>query len=92
MLTAHLQGNFAPTKEEMLAWFDDRPQWLETSSVMLASCRAEIPKAQIQMPKYPVPADDTADNLLIKAAFWDLPHACNKMTYRQPIANDSIMS
>ncbi|WP_107923395.1 DNA polymerase III subunit alpha [Lysinibacillus parviboronicapiens] len=72
MLTAHLQGNFAPTKEEMLAWFDDRPQWLETSSVMLASCRAEIPKAQIQMPKYPVPADDTADNLLIKAAFLGL--------------------
>ncbi|QDP99752.1 DNA polymerase III subunit alpha [Lysinibacillus fusiformis] len=69
MLTAHLQGHFVPTSEEWHAWFGDRPEWLEASSMMLASCSAKIPEVHVQMPKYPVPADETAESLLIKEAF-----------------------
>ncbi|EON71540.1 DNA polymerase III subunit alpha [Lysinibacillus sphaericus] len=69
MLTAHLQWHFAPTREEWRAWFVDRPQWLEASALMLASCIAKIPEAHVQMPKYPVSGDDTAESLLIKEAF-----------------------
>ncbi|MFJ7730961.1 DNA polymerase III subunit alpha [Lysinibacillus sp. NPDC097231] len=69
MLTARLQGYFAPTQEEWRNWFVDRPEWLEASFAMLASCTAEIPEMHVQMPKFPVPSGETAENLLVKEAF-----------------------
>ena len=66
MLSAHLQGYFAPTKEEWQSWFADHPEWLESSAMMLASCTADIPEMHVQMPKFPVPTGETAESLLVK--------------------------
>lgn len=69
MYTADSRGQFAPTAEEWQTWFLDRPEWLEKSASMIMSCTAEIPESHTQMPKFPVPADETAESLLVKEAY-----------------------
>lgn len=69
MNTADSRGKFAPTAEEWQTWFLDRPEWLEKSANMLMSCTAEIPESRTQMPKFPVPADETVEGLLVKEAY-----------------------
>lgn len=69
MNIADSQGLFAPTAEEWRTWFLDRPEWLEKSASMLGSCKARIPEAHIQMPKFPVTTGETAERLLVKEAY-----------------------
>lgn len=69
MYTADSQSLFAPTIEEWTTWFSGRPEWLEKSAQMLVSCTATIPQAHTQMPKFPVPIEETAESLLVKEAY-----------------------
>lgn len=69
MYTAASKGLFAPTKEEWQTWFVDRPEWLAKSASMLGSCTAKIPEMTTQMPKFPVPTGETAEQLLAKEAY-----------------------
>ncbi len=80
MLTADVQGYFAPTADEWQNWFADHPQWLEASVQMLASCKAVVPEMSVQMPKFPVPVDETAESLLMKEAFTGLEERFQQMT------------
>ncbi|MDM5229879.1 DNA polymerase III subunit alpha [Lysinibacillus pakistanensis] len=73
-----LQGYFVPTQSEWSSWFADRPEWLEASAAMLASCTAKIPHMPVQMPKFPVPIGETAENLLVKEAFTGLTMRFNE--------------
>ncbi|MFJ7665644.1 DNA polymerase III subunit alpha [Lysinibacillus sp. NPDC097195] len=68
MLTAHLAHFYVPTAEQWKGWFNDRPEWLEASASMLASCVAKIPEMHVQMPKFPVLEGETAESLLVKEA------------------------
>ncbi|NOG28660.1 DNA polymerase III subunit alpha [Lysinibacillus fusiformis] len=79
MLTANLQGYFAPTAQEWQSWFADRPEWLESCGQMLASCHVIIPEMSVQMPKFPVPVGETAESLLVKEAFAGLEGRFNQM-------------
>ncbi|WP_155592767.1 DNA polymerase III subunit alpha [Lysinibacillus cavernae] len=79
MLTANLQGYFAPTAQEWQNWFGDRPEWLESSVKMLVSCKAGIPEMPVQMPEFPVPAGETAESLLVKEAFTGLEERFKQM-------------
>lgn len=72
-----LQGYFVPTQSEWSNWFADRPEWLEASAAMLASCTAKIPDLPVQMPKFPVPIGETAEHLLVKEAFAGLTRRFN---------------
>lgn len=45
---------------------------------MLASCTAKIPHMPVQMPKFPVPIGETAENLLVKEAFTGLTMRFNE--------------
>lgn len=69
MYTANSKGLFAPTAEEWQTWFVDRPEWLDKSASMLASCTATMPEVTMQMPKFPVPTGETAEQFLAKEAY-----------------------
>ncbi len=92
LLTADLQGYFAPTAYEWQNWFADRPEWLESSVNMLASCTACIPEMPVQMPKYPVPVGETAESVLVREAFSGLEKRLNQMViptvYRERLQHE----
>ncbi|MEK5331774.1 DNA polymerase III subunit alpha [Lysinibacillus sp. FSL W8-0992] len=69
MLTAHLENYFVPTEEQWKGWYSDRPEWIEGSVGMLASCVAKIPEMHVQMPKFPIQEGETAESLLVKETF-----------------------
>lgn len=54
------------------AWqerFYDVPQWLENTKKMLLSCQVELPTNSVHMPKFPVPVNKTAEELLEQRTF-----------------------
>ena len=69
MYTADAKGLFAPTTEEWQTWFVDRPEWLAKSASMLGRCTAKMPEVSMQMPKFPVPPGETAEQFLTKEVY-----------------------
>ncbi|MGX9135558.1 DNA polymerase III subunit alpha [Rummeliibacillus sp. JY-2-4R] len=55
---------FLPTNQNLIDWFDDHPEWLQTTENMLLSCHVELTYNHFYMPKFPVPEGDTAASLL----------------------------
>ncbi|MEG0259145.1 MAG: DNA polymerase III subunit alpha, partial [Lysinibacillus sp.] len=77
MYTVETSTLYVPLKEEWAMWFADREEWLATAGEMLMSCRAKIPTAQVQMPKFPLPPTETAQSLLVQQAFSGLQGRLN---------------
>ncbi|GLC88305.1 DNA polymerase III subunit alpha [Lysinibacillus piscis] len=80
MRSATLQHYFAPTETEWQSWFADHPEWLTASADMLISCQADIPNKSVKMPKFPVPAGETAAQWLVKEAYAGLTERFQSQT------------
>lgn len=57
---------YVPEEQEILHWFSDRPEWIETMSEIMLSCDAKLPPSRTLMPAFPVPEGHTAASLLKK--------------------------
>ena len=45
---------YLPQQEELLNWFDDHPDWLQTTEDIMNSCEVTIQKEDFLLPKFPV--------------------------------------
>lgn len=57
---------YVPEEQELLQWFSDHPEWIDTMSEIMLSCNAELPPSRTLMPAFPVPEGYTAASLLQK--------------------------
>ena len=55
---------YVPEEEELLRWFSDRPEWIDTMTEIMLSCNAKLPPNRTLMPAFPVPDGHTAASLL----------------------------
>ncbi len=55
---------YLPEQNELLKWFRDVPQWLQTMEELLGSCHVELSKGPFQMPVFPVLDGQTPASLL----------------------------
>lgn len=55
---------YLPTADMLTGWFIDCLEWLEASRTMLASCKVIMPEKIVQMPKFPIPEGQAAEQLL----------------------------
>ncbi|MED3661942.1 DNA polymerase III subunit alpha [Ureibacillus terrenus] len=58
------EHHYTPTGSEWMEWFHDHPEWLEESRKMLSGCHADIESKGHIMPKYPLPAGQSAEKVL----------------------------
>lgn len=58
------EHHYLPTREQWIEWFADQPEWLEETSRLLESCRVELVTDQYHMPKFPVPENVSAEDIL----------------------------
>ncbi|MCG7346030.1 DNA polymerase III subunit alpha [Sporosarcina sp. ACRSL] len=55
---------YVPEEQELLHWFSDRPEWMQTMSEIMLSCNAKLPPNRTLMPAFPVPEGHTSASLL----------------------------
>ncbi|WP_088006633.1 DNA polymerase III subunit alpha [Indiicoccus explosivorum] len=57
-------GQHVPDAAEFQDWFSDRPEWLEETERLMASCHVSIPRNQQFLPVFPLPEGVSADSHL----------------------------
>lgn len=55
---------YLPEEQQFKEWYEDVPEWMETTEYLLSSCHVEIAKGDLQLPAFPVPEGDTPTSLL----------------------------
>ncbi|MBO9130621.1 DNA polymerase III subunit alpha [Bacillus sp. 165] len=60
----HTDQYYLKTTEEMEELFDYLPEALENSQKIASLCNVDIPFGQSQLPKYPVPTEETSEEFL----------------------------
>lgn len=63
-LASVVKHQYVPTAEQLTSWFMDRPIWQQQMYDFLASCELELPAVTFHMPKFPVAANETAQQRL----------------------------
>ncbi|WP_303969315.1 DNA polymerase III subunit alpha [Sporosarcina ureae] len=71
---------YLPQREELVNWFGDHPEWLQTTEDIMDSCVVTIQKEDFLMPKFPVADSQAPISLLeqncrkgLQARFQSLP-------------------
>lgn len=55
---------YLPTRAQWLDWFADHPEWLQQTNRMLQSCDVTLETNYLHMPKYPLPENRSAADVL----------------------------
>lgn len=94
-LAPAVKHQYVPTAEQLKTWFMDRPIWQQQMYDFLASCEPELPAVTFHMPKFPVAANETAEQRLriqcekgLEQRFGKLEHAYEeRLNYELSIIN-----
>nr|WP_232337038.1 DNA polymerase III subunit alpha [Lysinibacillus timonensis] len=60
----YTEHQYVPTAIQWKQWFNDHPEWIETSNQLLLNCHVELDHGQVYMPKFPLPEGISAEEVL----------------------------